>query len=609
MNWLDLAWATMGSASLTLGAVHLFIWRKQRSQYAHLLFFALAASIAACAAFELLMMRSATAQDYASALRWAQVPLLTVFLSMVGFVRLYFDAGRTWLAWAICLIRLLVVALDFLTGVNINFETINALQHVTLWRGAGFSVPVGTLNPWWSVAQIDNVLLSVFLLDASVTLWRRGGPVERRRSVLVGGALILCVVCVIALSLGTFTGHVPLPTVVTPTFLLVALAMGYELGEDALRSAQLARDLRDSERRSELAAQAARLALWSWDLARRELWMNAIGRTLFGLREGEQLDLDALLAGVHGEDRDRVRGAIDRTLRDGGSLEQEFRIALPGAATRWVVTRAQLEREAPEVGLLRGVTVDITERRRVEQVSAQQRNELAHLSRVAALGEMAGSLAHEINQPLMAILSNARAALRFMARKNGDLGEVRAILADIVEDDKRAGEVIHRLRTLLRKGEVQRGPLDINDVVQEVLRLTRNELLNRGVVVTTQLAPDAPWVLGDRIQVQQVLLNLVINSCDAMAGVPGSQQLVVRTRAVDGAGVEVSVSDSGHGIAAADLERIFEPFVTSKAHGMGLGLSVCRTIIAAHGGRLWAESVDGRGATMRFTLPVEGERQ
>ncbi|HXW73632.1 MAG TPA: ATP-binding protein [Steroidobacteraceae bacterium] len=609
MSWLDLTWATMGAASLTLGIVHLFIWRKQRSQYPHLLFFALGASIAACAAFELSMMRSATVQGYASALRWAQVPLLIAFLSMVGFVRLYFAAGRAWLAWAVCLIRLPVVALDFLTGANINFETISALQHVTLWRGAGFSVPVGTLNPWWSVAQLDNILLCAFLLDASVTLWRRGGSVERRRSVLVGGALILCVGCVVALSLGTFSGHLQLPTVVTPTFLVVALAMGYELGEDALRSAQLARDLRDSERRSELAAQAARLALWSWDVARGELWMNAIGRTLFGLAEVDQPDLEVLMAGVHADDRDRVRDAIDRTLRDGGSLEQEFRVALPGTATRWVVTRALLEREASEAGLLRGVTVDITERRRVEQEAAQQRNELAHLSRVAALGEMAGSLAHEINQPLMAILSNARAALRFMASEDGDLAEVRAILADIVEDDKRAGEVIHRLRALLRKGEVQRGLLDINHAVQEVLRLTRNELLNRGVVVTTQLAPDAPRVLGDRIQVQQVLLNLVINSCDAMAAAPGSQQLVVRTRPADGAGVEVSVSDSGHGISPADLERIFEPFVTSKEHGMGLGLSVCRTIVAAHGGRLWAESVDGKGATMRFTLPVEGVRQ
>ena len=609
MNWLDLAWGMMASASLTLGVVHLFIWRKQKSQHAHLLFFVLAASIAACAAFELSMIRATSPQGYASALRWAHVPLVIAVLSMVGFVRHYFAAGRSWLAWAVGVGRLLALALDFLTGVNLNFENISALQQVTLWGGARFSIPVGVLNPWWSVAQIDNVLLGAFLLDASVTLWRRGDSVDRRRAFLVGGALVLCLVFVVALALATFTQRLPLPTVITPAFLIVALAMGYELGEDALRSAQLARDLRDRERRSELAAQAARLALWSWDVPRRELWMNTIGRTLFGLREGANADLDTLLAVVHADDRDRVRGAIDQTIRDGGALEQEFRLAVPGAATRWAVTRAQLEREAPDVALLRGVTVDITERRRFEQELAQQRNELAHLSRVAALGEMAGSLAHEINQPLMAILSNARAALRFMARDDGDLTEVRAILSDIVDDDKRAGEVIHRLRTLLRKGEVQRSPLDVNSAVQEVVRLTRNEMLNRSVVVTTQLAPDIPQVLGDRVQVQQVLLNLMMNSCDAMDGVAGDRQLMVRTRVADDTGVEVSISDSGHGIAAAELERIFEPFVTSKEHGMGLGLSVCRTIVAAHGGRLWAECVDGQGATLRFTLPVVGEEQ
>jgi two-component system, LuxR family, sensor kinase FixL len=222
---------------------------------------------------------------------------------------------------------------------------------------------------------------------------------------------------------------------------------------------------------------------------------------------------------------------------------------------------------------------------------------------------MAGSLAHEINQPLMAILGNARAAQRFMACENPDLIELRAIVSDIVEDDKRAGEIIHRLRTLLRKGEVQRGPLDVNNVVTDVLRLTRNELMNRGVVASTELAPNPPSLLGDRIQLQQVLLNLVMNSCDAMDGNGGSHQLIVRTQVADGAGVEVSVSDSGRGIPAADLERIFEPFVTSKEHGMGLGLSVCRTIVAAHGGRLWAESVDGRGATLRFALPLSEDPQ
>lgn len=607
MNWLDTAWIALASASATLGVLHLFIWRSRTSEYAHLLFFVLTSSIAAVAAFELLMMRAATPGGYATALRWTHVPLAVAIFSMVGFVRLYFQAGRTWLAVAACAVRLLALVLNFETGVNLNFANISGLDLVTLAGGAGFAVPVGTLNPWWIVAQIGNLLLIAFLVDASATLWRRGDAVARRRALLVGGALVLCVVCVLGLALGTFFGGLRVPTVVTPAFLAVAVAMGYELGADTLRAAQLSRDLRDSERRSELAAQAARLALWSWDTGKDEFWLNAIGRALFDVPEDERTGVAALLARIDPEDRQRVSDAIREAVHNGGAFELEFRISVPPGTTRWIATRGEAEGRQSGDTLLRAVSTDISERRRVEGELAQQRNELTHLSRVTALGEMAGSLAHEINQPLMAILSNARAAQRFMASETPDLRELRAIVADIVEDDKRAGEVIQRLRALLRKGEVQRGPVDLNNIVAEVLRLTRNELINRGVVASAELTPDLPSLCGDRIQLQQVLLNLVMNSCDAMDGVCGSHHLVVRTRVADGAGVELSVSDSGRGIPAGDLERIFEPFVTGKEHGMGLGLSVCRTIVRAHGGRLWAESNGGGGATLRFALPVAGD--
>ena len=176
--------------------------------------------------------------------------------------------------------------------------------------------------------------------------------------------------------------------------------------------------------------------------------------------------------------------------------------------------------------------VDVTERRSIERATARQRDEIAHLSRVAMLGELSGSIAHEMNQPLMGILSNAQAAQRFLAADDVNLDEVREILDDIVEDDRRAGEVIRRLRALLKRGEVQHAPLDIRNVVDDVLRLTRNDLMNRDVAASAELAPDLPTVLGDRIQLQQVLLNLVINACEAMAGVPGTPQVHIRARCV-----------------------------------------------------------------------------
>jgi C4-dicarboxylate-specific signal transduction histidine kinase len=252
--------------------------------------------------------------------------------------------------------------------------------------------------------------------------------------------------------------------------------------------------------------------------------------------------------------------------------------------------------------------VDLTERKRAERDLEQQRSELSHLSRVTMLGELSGSLAHELNQPLTAILSNAQAALRFMEREQPDLDEVREILRDIVSDDKRAGEVIQGLRLLLKRGEMRQESIDVNRVVLDVLRLLNSNTVNANVQVSVDLAEPLPPVTGDRVQLQQVVLNLVMNACDAMAGTPVAERtLSVRTRRVEGETVEVCVSDQGSGIPPDLLARIFEPFVTTRLHGLGLGLSVCRQIIQAHHGRLWAANNPGRGAAVCFALPSRPE--
>lgn len=260
-----------------------------------------------------------------------------------------------------------------------------------------------------------------------------------------------------------------------------------------------------------------------------------------------------------------------------------------------------------ESGLFVLVSVmDLSERIRMERESALQRDELAHLSRVALLAELSGSLAHELNQPLTAILANAQAAARFLDHVPPDLEEVRDGLANIVESDKRAGEVIRRLRALLRKERSDYRYLDVNEVVLDVFRIIRSDLLNRGVEVVLELAKDLPMVYGDRVQLQQVLLNLIMNASDAMKDGARGRELSLKTASASADRVNVSVSDVGKGIPADDIERIFSPFVTSKHDGLGLGLAVCRTIINAHAGTLWAANNDGPGATVSFDLPVHG---
>jgi C4-dicarboxylate-specific signal transduction histidine kinase len=228
-----------------------------------------------------------------------------------------------------------------------------------------------------------------------------------------------------------------------------------------------------------------------------------------------------------------------------------------------------------------------------------------HLSRVAVLGELTGALAHELNQPLTAILSNAQAAQRFLAQQPVCLSEVHEILKDIVDEDKRAGEVIRRLRALLTKGETQLQPLDLNEVVSEVLELARADCASRDVTLQPEFAPSLPAVRGDRIQLQQVLLNLIVNACDAMKDCdPCDRRITIATAVHHDGAVQVSVIDSGHGIPENQLNRLFDPFYTTKSQGLGLGLTICRSIIAAHGGKLWAMNNCGGGAQLCVSLPV-----
>jgi PAS domain S-box-containing protein len=248
---------------------------------------------------------------------------------------------------------------------------------------------------------------------------------------------------------------------------------------------------------------------------------------------------------------------------------------------------------------------DITERKRLEHESSVQRDELAHLSRVALLSELSGSLAHELNQPLTAILSNAQAALRFMAQSPPNLAEVHKILGLIVDSDKRAGEVIRRLGAMLRKEPANHQLLDLDEVIRDVLRIVRSDLLNRNTRTSLDLDGHLPTVLGDHVQLQQVLMNLLMNGCDAMKEMPVDKRvLVVSTRQTSGNAVRVTVQDCGHGIPSSELERIFEPFVTTKQTGLGLGLAVCSTIIRSHHGRLIAENLPSGGASFSFELPI-----
>jgi PAS domain S-box-containing protein len=253
-----------------------------------------------------------------------------------------------------------------------------------------------------------------------------------------------------------------------------------------------------------------------------------------------------------------------------------------------------------------GASTDITRRKQTEIELQEQRAELAHVARVSIMGELAASLAHELNQPLTAILSNAQAALRFMSSKPADLQEVREILQDIVKDNSRAGEVIRRMRALVKKEELEVASLDLASLIRDVVMLVHSDAILQNVRIAHDLPKDLPPVRGDRVQLQQVLLNILLNAFDAMKECPATVREVKLQAQPDGARlIRVAVRDCGPGLSGDKLDKIFQPFYTTKGEGLGMGLSICRSIIQAHGGRLWAENNPERGATFFFTVPLE----
>ena len=804
---------------------------------------------------EMAAMYAKSPAEYGAAVRWGHFAYGFIAVGSLGFVHFYFGTGKRWLLGAALGLRLLAVVVNFSTGLNLHISAIQSLQQVNFLGEPVSMLGEWTPNPWVRLGQFAALVQVVYVVDASLRLWRTGSRESRRRAVIVGGTLAFFTLFASAQAGLVAAGVLRMPIVVSFPFVAVLLAMSYELSRDALRAAQLGRELRESEQQMAMATEAANLGVWVRDLVRNEIlanakwralfgftpaerldlekflqrlqpddhesfrqavakaasgdgryeaefrvvlpdgrmrWINSRGRVefdsggkpvrvrgisvditdrkrteeanrnaqelmaavfnsvpgllylytedgqivqwnkqheemtgftseellnrragdwydeedritfdrairtifsegyaeaemklihkngekvpyfltgskviingkphlvgiaidisarkkaeellreseermtlaaeaanlgvwvrdltrntiwasdqwraLFGFSPAERLDLEMLLQRIHPDDRDAIRLAMARANDGDGQYEVEFRVVLPDGRMRWVVSRGQVEFNGGGKPVrVRGVSMDITTRKQAEADVSQQRAELAHLTRVTMLGELSGSMAHELNQPLTAILSNAQAAIRFLAHDNIDLNEVRDILKDIVEQDNRAGEVIRRLRLLLKKGEVQQQPLDLNDVVQEVLKLIRSDLVNHSVVAHTELATDLPPVKGDRVQLQQVLLNLVMNACDAMNGnSPADRQLVVRTELCADKNVRVSVADCGVGLAPDKLEQVFMPFYTTKPHGLGLGLSVCRTIITAHGGNLRAANGEARGAVFYFTIP------
>jgi PAS domain S-box-containing protein len=394
-----------------------------------------------------------------------------------------------------------------------------------------------------------------------------------------------------ALSLQLF-----LITVSLPLMFLAALIRERRDKEEALRA---------SEARYRALVMATANMVWRANAKGEGFLASPSWQELTGQSDVEASNFGWLKA-LHPKDQVRSEHLWKQAMTQKHMYEDEFQVRARDRSYRHFHLQA-VPIMAPDGAVHEwiGAAVDITQERQTALTVQRQRDELAHVARTTTMGELAASLAHELNQPLTAILSNAQAAQHFLAADPPSIGEVGAILHDIVEDDNRAGEIIRRVRELVKKGNLEIAALDLETIVRDVVMLIHSDAILHNVNILLQMDPGAPKVRGNKVQLQQVVLNLLLNAFHAMKDRPVQERRVnVRTEWDGGHEVIVAVRDCGEGLKGEQLDKIFQPFYTTKSDGLGMGLAISRSIIEAHGGRLWAQNNSDWGATFYFTVPV-----
>jgi PAS domain S-box-containing protein len=358
-------------------------------------------------------------------------------------------------------------------------------------------------------------------------------------------------------------------------------------------------------------AQAQRLSLtgtFAWRIATGENTWSTETFRIFGYDEASFANVDMVLARTHPEDRAAVQKAIDRASIGQNDYDHAYRLMMPDGSVKYVHAVARATRDASGGIEFVGAVTDVTATKRAEEKLHKAQAELSHVTRITALGELSASIAHEVNQPLAAVIANAEACLRWLDRETPDLAAARRSAEWVISDGTRASEVVRRVRALANKSDIEKVPLDLNTAVREVIALVQREVSGQRVSLRTELAPALPMILGDRVQLQQVIINLVMNGIEAMQQVTDRpREMVIRSRQSEARQAIVSVTDCGVGISAENANRLFNAFFTTKSSGLGMGLSICRSIVEAHGGRLSVSGNEGPGATFQFVLPLHEE--
>jgi PAS domain S-box-containing protein len=364
--------------------------------------------------------------------------------------------------------------------------------------------------------------------------------------------------------------------------------------------------LRQSETYLAEAQRLSRTGSFGWDVSSGEIYWSEETYKIFEYDRAVKPTLELVFGRIHPDDRDCAQQTLDRATNEKAQLDFEHRLLMPDGSVKYlhVLARA-LETSSGNLEYV-GALMDVSERKRAEEERERLRQaqaDLAYLSRVTTMGELTASLAHEIRQPISAALTNAKTCLRWLGCDAPDVPEAREAASRLVKDVTRAADIISSISVLFRKGALQREPVDVNELIREMIVLLRSEANRYSLAIRTELAEDLPKVMADRVQLQQVFMNLMLNGIEAMKETTGGSDLTIKSE-LDDAQLLISVSDTGVGLPPEQADQIFRAFFTTKDNGTGMGLPISRSIIESHGGRLWVARNSARGATFQFTLPT-----